>query len=177
MAVRRTRWCLVAQALHCISGVTYLTWGLPWWRWSLMRVSTIGQGAAFSEWSLNMYTLKVTQYSARTVMTTIWCLQESWFPILHLCKCDNVIFVNFRQIQSFLQEFPKVNWSELRVCTGAGSDLQKQVDCRLRSFTLLHRMGGMCGAKSIMMPFRAKVHSNRFVWCLFAYLAVTIIVR
>ena len=176
MAVRRTRWCLVAQALHCISGVTYLTWGLPWWRWSLMRVSTIGQGAACSEWSLNMYTLKVTQYSARTVMTTIWCLQESWFPILHLCKCDNVIFVNFRQIQSFLQEFPKVNWSELRVCTGAGSDLQKQVDL---DYAVLHFFTEWveCVGPNIKILFRVNVHSNRFVWCLFAYLAVTIIVR
>ena len=122
MAVRRTGWCLVAQALHCISGVTYLTWGLSWWWWSLMRVSTIGQDAACSEWYLNIESYSVFSWN---VMTTIWCLQEPWSPFT---ICASVIFVHFRQIQSFLQEFPKVNWSELRVCTGAGSDLQKQVD-------------------------------------------------
>ena len=61
------------------------TWGLPWWRWSLMRVSTIGQDAACSEWSLNIESYSVFSWN---VMTTIWCLLESWLPIHHLCKCD-----------------------------------------------------------------------------------------
>ena len=65
----------------------WLTWpggwaggGDHWWGWAQLGKMLLVQ--------IDLPNMWVTQYSAETVMTTLWCLQESWFPIQHLCKCD-----------------------------------------------------------------------------------------